>query len=233
MNYSPRNMYVWDAWCMTFGTISTPKLLRTSGDRLVAAYWDGIESRVTAELIGPRRPPVLQTEPHWGQIWQMPTARWTQGTAIAGHSQSGWGVALLGHRPESFIFEAAITLQGAPAAGLAIRLAERMLGGVVALEAAGSVFYADVPAFDFEERRITLVPAGEPIHLRVVSRREHIEIYVRDELCLAFSRYRGIGGEVGLFVDRGAATFSDIRLRELRVDALVADAGSDAGGPRP
>jgi hypothetical protein len=188
------------------------------GDRLVAMYCDRIEQRVTAEPIGPATPPQPRTDEVWGQIWQMPTARWTWGQAVMGQAKTGWGVALLGVRPRSFIFEANVSAQGAAAAGLAIRLADRMTGAVVAMDAAGSVFYAEVPAFDFEERRVTPAPAGKPVHMRVVSRLEHIEIYIQDELRLAFSRYRGIGGEVGLFVDRGTAVFSDIRLRELRVD---------------
>ena len=91
-------------------------------------------------------------------------------------------------------------------------------GSVVALDAAeGVVFFAEAPAFDFLERRRTPIPLGVPIRLRVVSRLEHIEVYVNDELRLAFSRYRSLSGQVGLFVDRGRANFTDIRVRELDV----------------
>ena len=203
----------------TCGTISTPKRLRADGGRLAAMYSPLIESRVTAESIGPKSPPRLVTEPLWGQIWQMPTARWSmEGGLVTGQSHTGWGVAGLGVKAESFILEATVTMQGAVAAGFAFRMSERMSGAVATLEAAGTVAYGDAPMFEYEERRLTPVPAGKPIHLRLVNRREHIEVFVEDELRLAIARYRGIGGEVGLFVDRGRATFADIRLRELRVD---------------
>jgi hypothetical protein len=178
-----------------------------------------IETRVTAEPIGPGAPPRLITEPLWGQVWQMPSTRWTiaQGV-VSGESRTGWGVAGLGVKAESFILEATVTLHGAVAAGFAFRMSERMTGAVAALESAGTVAYGDAPMFEYEERRLTPVPAGKPIRLRLVNRREHIEVYVEDELRLALARYRGLGGEVGLFVDRGRASFAGIRLRELRVD---------------
>jgi hypothetical protein len=51
----------------------------------------------------------------------------------------------------------------------------------------------------------------------LVNRLEHLEVYLNDELRLAFSRYHGLGGEVGLFVDRATAHFEGVRLRELAV----------------
>ncbi len=87
------------------------------------------------------------------------------------------------------------------------------------LEAASqTVTYAEAPLFDFHERRTTPIPLGRPLRLKVVSRREHLELYLDEVLRLAFSRYRGLGGEVGLFIDRGRARFDAVRLRELAVD---------------
>ena len=53
----------------------------------------------------------------------------------------------------------------------------------------------------------------------MVNRLEHLEVYVDDILKLAFSRYRGIGGDLGLFVESGSAVFRNLRLRELDVVA--------------
>lgn len=118
-----------------------------------------------------------------------------------------------------FIYEAQITLERGVAAGLAIRLDQDMAGAVVVLEAAEqAVAYYEAPAFDFVEKRRTPLPIGPPVNLRVVNRLEHVAIYVNDDLRLAFSRYRGLGREVGLFVDRARATFENLRLRSLQVD---------------
>ena len=206
---------------MTFGTVTTPKLLRTDGDRLYAAYCDRIEREVEEELVGPSRPPVQEPGRLWGQIWQLPSARWNWGPEITGRSSTGWGVARLPLAAESFILEATVTIQHGVAAGLAIRMSGEMSGAIVALEPDGptgpAVAYYEAPAFDFLEARRTPIAQGRPLRLRIVTRLEHVEIYVNDDLRLAFSRYRGIGGKVGLFVDRATATFRDVRLRTLRV----------------
>mgnify|MGYP006291518829 CR=1 FL=1 len=207
-----------DAGNMTWGTLSTPKVWRTDGDRLYAAYSPRIETAVQQQLIGPNRPPVELTDRLWGKIWQMPSVRWTRGDTISGESRTGWEVMRFDAAADSFIFEATVTIEWGVAAGLALRLDEEMMGAVVALEAEQQAvaFYA-APAFDFAEKRQTPIARGTPIHLRVVNRLEHIEIYVNNELRLAFSRYRGIGGHVGLFVDRAQAHFDDLRLDALEV----------------
>jgi hypothetical protein len=201
------------------GTISTPKVLKTDGERLLAAYSPRVEQRITRELVGRGSPPVRDPAPTWGQTWPMPVARWTWGDTIVGASRTGWEVATLrGAAVESCILEATIVIEEGVAAGIAFRMDGPKTGSVVALDAAeGSVFFSETPAFDYTERRQTPIKRGVPIRLRVVSRLEHIEVYVNDELRLAFSRYRALSGQVGLFVDRARAKFSDIRVRELRV----------------
>ena len=42
-----------------------------------------------------------------------------------------------------------------------------------------------------------------------------MEIYYGEQLISSFARYLGIGGEIGIFVDRGSAVFRNIRVREL------------------
>jgi hypothetical protein len=201
------------------GSLSTPKVFKTDGERLYAAYSPRIEACVIRELVGPDAPPVQDSVPLFGQIWQMPSVRWSWGERISGESRTGWGVATLkGAAVESCILEATVTLERGVAAGLAFRMDSARTGSVVALDAAeGVVFFAEAPAFDFLERRCTPIPLGVPIRLRVVSRLEHVEIYLNDELRLAFSRYRSLSGQVGLFVDRGRASFSAVRVRELDV----------------
>lgn len=206
-----------DSGAVTFGTMTTPKILQTSGDRLVMAYSPRIERKVCRELIGASAPAVHHEGPLWGQLWPMATARWEWGDTIRGNSQTGWGVAPLGCGAEGYILEADVNLQeGTVAAGFAVRFAHSRAFAVVGVDVrAQTVMYADAPEFDFLEQRQTPVARDTWMHLRVVNRREHIEVYLNDELRLAFSRYRGIGGEVGLWIDRGRARFRNIRMREI------------------
>ena len=208
-----------DAGELTFGTTSTPKLLRTRGDQLYVAYSPRIESEIAGELIGQNAPPKLRpTEKPWGQLWPMPSVKWNWDTTITGSSRSGWGIAPLGISAESYIFEADLQIHSGLAAGLAIRLGKGQDGAVVALDAeANEVFFGTTPHFDFLERRRTPIARGQKLHLRIVNRLEHLEVYLNDDLRLAFPTYRNIGGEVGLFVDRASASFSNLRLRTLNV----------------
>jgi hypothetical protein len=106
------------------------------------------------------------------------------------------------------------------AAGLALRLeGVENRGAVVALDVeAQCVFYAEVADFEFTERRRAEIRLGRRYHLRVVQRLEHVEIYLDEVLQLAFCRYRGMQGELGLFVDRAEAVFTRVRGRELGVE---------------
>ncbi len=61
-----------DHGALTFGTIATPKLLRTSGDALLACYSPRVEQRVSRELIGPARPPVRREDDTWGNSGRCP-----------------------------------------------------------------------------------------------------------------------------------------------------------------
>lgn len=209
-----------DGGAITFGTITTPKVLRTAGDRLFIGYSPGIESKVTREWIGPHAPPVHhQEQPLWGQCWPMPTATWDWGDVIRGHSQTGWGVAPLGCKADGYILEVDLQLaEGTVAAGFAIRFATPRSFAIVGLDTQTQcIFYADAPDFDFLEQRRTPIVCNTWMRLKIVNRREHLEVYLNDELRLAFSRYRGIGGEVGLWIDRGRTAFRNVRFRELQM----------------
>ena len=203
---------------VTDGVLSTPKEARTDGDRLFLAFSPRIETHVTQEVIGPRTPPRRANDERvWGQPWQMHSSVWSFGSSVQGQSRTGWGVAELGVKAESFIFEADIRIDSGIAAGLAIRM-DSGCGTVVALDAqSGQVSYVELPGAACTEHRRTDVSTGTSIHLRIVQRGPFMEIYTNDELKLCFTRYRGIRGEVGLFIDRADADFANIRLRKLRL----------------
>ena len=203
------------------GTLTTPKELRTDGQKLYAAYSPRIESEIIDELIAPGRLPAREsTDEMLHRNWQVPVVEWSwQDSAIAADADGGWGVLAFEPTADSYIFEATIEFRGAVAAGLLLRGEDYHNRLTASLDrTAVTVEAVNLPLYDILQRR--QLPAAlfdRPIHLRVVSRLETVEIYVNDKLYLAFPRYRGIGSKVGLFVDRGSARFSGIRLRSLDV----------------
>ena len=198
------------------GVLTTPKLLHTDGDRLFLAYSNRIEGHVQQELIGSSRPPQQVHADHvWGQIWQTPTVQWDFTGTIRGTSQTGWGVAELGVEAESFILEADITLLSGIAAGVMIRM-QQGNGAFVGVDRdLQAVFFSELPSPLFVEQRHCAITEGQTVKLRIVQRREFVEVYIHDELKLAFARYRNALGGIGLCVDRVDATFANLRLRTL------------------
>ena len=201
-----------------FGTVTTPKLLKSSGDELRACYSPRIESRTRGILFRSGENDIQSQLSTWGQIWRMPGAEWLiNGATIQGKYATAWSILPISAGAQSFIFEASISVD-AVAAGCALRMGENREGAVVMLDThEREVVFSEVPAFEFSQRRRVGLERSRTYHLRVVQRLEHIEIYLDHALKLAFPRYKGLGGGFGLFVDRGMARFSGVVLHSLEV----------------
>ncbi|MFA5206436.1 MAG: hypothetical protein WC708_18720 [Lentisphaeria bacterium] len=208
-----------DAGGPGFGTITTPKLLKAKGERLVAAYSPLVERKVTEERRIDWDAVKKRAGEAWGQTWPLQSGTLETGAVIRAANPDCWSIFPISGKIDSFILEAEVTLQGA-AAGFCVRMFDHWNGDFLILDAERQeLVYAAQPLFDYLERRRIPVEQGRRYNLKAVSRLEHLEVYVDDVLVMAFARYRGIGGEVGLFVDRGAAVFENVRLRELAVAA--------------
>ena len=209
-----------------FGTITTPKLLATRGEHLVARYSPRIESRLTGEAVGESAPPQRHPLECWGQCWRAcPASHWTYGQGshvVSGLSRTAWGVTQFGAAGEDFIFQADVEFAAGRAAGLAFRMDDGRSGGVVAYDAADRCMYMFCPGSwnedNFRCRRRVTFPVGRRFNLKVVARREHVEGYIDDQLYLTAVRYMPTSGRFGLFVDRSEAIFTNIRAQSLRVD---------------
>ena len=133
---------------LTFGTISTPKLLRTRGEQLYVAYSPRIESEIIGEPIGrDALPGNAQHRKALGAT--LADARCEMELGRDDHREfTLWlGHCALGHCAESFIFEVDLELTSGLAAGLAIRLGQGQDGAVVAVDAnAGEVFFGTTAA---------------------------------------------------------------------------------------
>ena len=205
------------------GTLTTPKLLRASGDRLQALYCDRIESKVTGEIAGPTHPPQWRREP-WrphqprlAQLWQD-----NPDGSVTAETFTGMDARLAQGELEHGILEVTLTIERGAAAGLVFRQNAGGEGPSIVLDAQrGLIEYEDNLSFDsFRERRQAPIATGRPMHLRIVTRGEHIEAYLDDVLYLAFPRYLFMDyRRFGLFVDRSRATFRNLRARSL--DVLV------------
>ena len=203
------------------GTLSTPKGLRTSGDELQAVYCDRVESRVVAELVGPSNPVRWRSEP-WRPGFPTMTQLWQDNPdgSVTGDTVTGMDARIAQGELEHGIMEVTVTIERGVAAGLAFRMNEHGAGGTIVLDAQrGLIEYEDDTGFHaFRERRQAPVAIGKPMHLRLVTRGEHIEAYLDDVLYLAFPRYIFMDyRRFGLFVDRSRATFRDLRARTLNV----------------
>lgn len=215
-----------DSGRVFFGSLTTPKLLRTTGDYLVAKYSPLIESRVIAETYRSGQRPLIAPEKPWSQLWSMTSGQWEYSDSIRARYDTGWAVQPLDCVEESFIFEALIELSSAVAAGVTLRMNDKIGpeadGLMICLDAKNQyITVADIPLFNNQQNRVAKIQRDQTHHLRIVQRREHIEVYLDDVLKLAFCHYQTIKGGLGLFVDRGEAAFSDVRVRSLRVDQPV------------
>ncbi len=204
----------------TFGTLATPKVYGTSGDRLQVRYSDRVERLVTGELpldYEYLRGPAIAGD--WGQIWRMPPVKaQISEEGIILENTSAFSVLPLGVGCESYILEAEVTLRQAAAAGFVLRMDGGSDGDFLRLDCEEQrLHYLEHRFAGFSEERRREVACDRACRLKVVARREHLEIYLDEVLLLTFARYRRPGDGVGLFVDRGAALFRRIRMRQLGI----------------
>lgn len=203
------------------GTLSTPKLLASSGQKLQALYCDRIESRVREEIAGPSKPPSWR-QAMWRPNWPTMSNVWQENSdgSVTGQTWSGMDARIINGELVNGIIEVTLTIESGVAVGLALRQDDRGNGPTIVLNAKdGLIEYEDDAWFDaYRQRRLVPVKIGVPMHLRVILRGEHIEAYLDDVLYLAFGRYAHMDDKrFGLFVDRARGTFHNLRARTLDV----------------
>lgn len=200
------------------GTLATPKLLARDGDSLIVRYSPKVELLARHEL--PLDYDYLRNHAvwkDWGHIWKRPPvdAQIKEG-CIQLSNPANFSILPLNIALESFILESEITIRDAVAAGFVLRMTEPWNADFVRVDSEfRGIRYIEYSAAEFLETRHAVIPTNRAFHLKVVVRREHTEIYLDDRLLTSFARYRGLGGGLGLFVDRGTAIFRYCRIREL------------------
>ena len=115
--------------------------------------------------------------------------------------------------PDAVDYEAEVTFGQGGRAGLVIRADASGNGGVASVvnmdECTIDLLILGEPA-PIERRHCPTAP-GTPIHLRAISRAEHIEVYVDDRLMFQQVRYQPATGRLGLFAQDAEATFAKMR----------------------
>ena len=200
------------------GTLTTPKLLARDGDNLIVRYSSRVELLVKREHLPDydylRNQAVWKD---WGHIWKRPPIdAQIEDERIQLNNPANYSILPLNIALESFIFESEITMRSAVAAGFVLRMIEPWNADCVRVDTEfGGICYIEYSTADFLETRHAVIPADRAFRLKVVARKEHTEIYLDERLLTSFARYRGLGGGLGLFVDRGTAVFRYCRIREL------------------
>lgn len=207
-----------DCGSSTFGTFSTPKLLAMDENDLRIAYYPQIET--LAEREQPLDLAFLQRQAElggWGQIWKIPLKMQPLENGFRLENKCSTSALLADWRGDRFIFDADLDMGAAKSAGFVLRALANSWGApgdylrVIPEEQRIQYLSADG---EFEECRQW--PAARTGNLKVVSRKEHLEIYWNDFLVLAFPRYRNADGHVGFFTDSGSTAFRNIRFRTLK-----------------
>ena len=215
-HWMPRDNFL-DAWH------STAKILEEERPgKLVLKYWPGNEKLKGDTLFDLREapPPRLPTPQ------AIPTGRWEHASGRLRGATGGTSLAWFETDAcfgDGAIIEADITLAGHGAAGLFLGIEghgpDKPYRGVGCLANRqglyefGRISQAPCgPAFMAENHVLRNVPEGAVLHWRALVRGEFVELYVDDTLvqCYGFSALPV--RNVGLFVERGEADLSALRI---------------------
>lgn len=206
-------------------TLSPPMIARALPDgRLRLAYSPRTAAWRRATLIAPPAlPPVGEVIPPLGHWCPLLSGAWqlTDGGYV-GESRTGWQVADLGVGAPNVELTATLTLHSGVAAGLVFRPLgipdHNVHDVVIGLDAAAqTAFAATLPYFMEHHQRRFPVQTGQAYRLRISLRFPRLELYVDDLLALqcALSPRDFATPSLGLFVDRGVATVSELTACEL------------------
>ena len=199
-----------------FGTVSLPKVLRTGGDgRLLAFYSDRVDAYLREPLLDGLAAAALPDRGQWGS-----RGRWElNGAALRGTARADWAVRVFERPGSDFVLSTDVALEDARSAGLVFRLRGTNVyeGAYVALldAEAGEVVLTQLVDFPRVETRRWPVSRRVPHGLKVMAADGFISIFVDDVLAIQLHHLAFDQGRMGLFVEQGSATFSNLRAMRL------------------
>lgn len=132
----------------------------------------------------------------------------------------GLSVLMLRGEGRNFVFSARLRLQQGRLAGLICRgESGGHAGYLVALDyEQQSVEFLDLPLLGRVRAKHVRLEQGQERTLKVVGKREFLEVYLDEEYMFSVSRYGRRSGRFGLAVDSANASFRDVRAVALKVE---------------
>ena len=155
-----------------------------------------------------------------------------EGAVLVAESAPGMGVHFLGDELADFELEVTIRTDTAPEVGLVFRsdatadectrvacIAGRCRTDLVRVRQ-GRNYNAVGRGYEMLQTRFTPLEAGKAFHLRVAAYGPYVEASVDGSVRLSMLTMARRSGGVGLFLEDGAARFSDLRVRALEAPAM-------------
>jgi hypothetical protein len=205
-------------------TLSPPMLARAlPGGALRLAYSPRTQSLRRRSLTGEELPRIRSHVLPLGHWCPLLSGAWeTHEDGYRGASATGWQTCDLGVGAREVEIEATVRLHAGRGAGLVYRPdggSRHPNGDIVAgVDAAeGTAFIGSLPSLFERQRRVADVGVDRAHHLRLSVRLPRLELYVDDLLAVQCA----VGGRetpsasVGLYVDRGEVTVTDLAAWEL------------------
>jgi len=219
--------------------LAPPKVAAAAADGtlLLTPFEDGWDA-VAAENWRPLAPRDLAaTGACYRGEWQ------AQGDALAGRSRPGMGIHWLAESAADFDFEATVASPDAPEVGVVFRsdaIADECMRAAC-IQGRHSVELAKVTlrrnyvaigrGFEALQSRHYPFAPGRAFRLRAIAYGPYIEVSVNGSVRLAGINMVRREGRLGLFIEDGAARFSDLRLRKLTSPPLRLPPGPVQGRP--
>lgn len=195
----------------TTGTITTPKILNVSPQgKLRPIYSPLIEERTGNALI--QNPTSAQLDEVGGRFgtsgeW------WVKDDQIKAISRKSWSARFCGPEADNLILSADLRLDQGRAIGLMFR---QFLTVFLDYQEQRIMFTHVFQFQPLDSRRLQLI-RGSHYQMRLVAKKEFCEVYLDNALVLNFVRYQPVKGRIGLYIEAGEGSFSNIKAVSLTV----------------
>ncbi len=211
------------------GRLSSPKEYRLINGKLRATYANLLNEKLGCNRVNET---VLQNPTDdYRLIYDTPGKWEVVGDTVVGRTATCWSRYQLPLKERTFSFSATIKMEEGAAAGLMICQKDGYSGyGVILDYKWQRLIFCSMPRIEIIDCRQVHLEPGREYHLRVMSYGIHYEVYLDDVLMIQCVSYLSQQGVVGLFVDRGCATFNKIALQHMEVEEHEDDPVESEGG---
>lgn len=203
-----------DCGARNWGTLTTPKELRTTAEGYLRAVYSPLIERSAREQMLSGIPTALGDQRRQFGLGQWDVAP----DRIVGACRSGWSTATTQECGRSFIYTGSVTMRSGRAGGLLFHAPDPSAGYAVLLDYEQQLLILTrLREFDVLQARSVSLAYGQRYEVRVVVKGEFYELYLDDVLLINCVRYALPDGHFGLVVEKGEAVFTHLSARALDV----------------